>query len=360
MASKKHLLLLCTLCHGQASEFAETYTNPIVHEAGVDLGDPGALFVDGFYYLATSSGDSADAYPIHRSADLVTWSLVGHVFPHWKSTGPSWATGDFWAPDLQLVNHRFACYFSARDRSSGVLSLGVAFSKNITGPYVDIGQALWTEPFNPFGTIDVHFHQSKNDVKYLFWKSNQHLPVFWTAHIMMQRLDGDGAALVGTPQAVLKADQPWEKWGCVEAPWLLERNGTFYLFYSGSMVNFDSYAVGVGRSDRIEGPYVKKPQPVVHNCGYVPPAVQTTSVSAAEWTPGHCSVLPVAGTSDRWVMFYHGRDVSHPNTGRVLMMDELKWSADGWPYVVNDCPSSTAVPVPGNSSVLRSTTAIVV
>jgi beta-xylosidase len=60
---------------------ALNYSNPIVQEDAVDLGDPGALFVKGFYYLATSSGDVPDAFPIHRSSDLVSWTLVGHVFP---------------------------------------------------------------------------------------------------------------------------------------------------------------------------------------------------------------------------------------------------------------------------------------
>jgi len=340
--------------------FVPTYTNPIVQEA-LDLGDPGAVYVDGYYYLATSSGDVPDAYPIHRSADLANWALVGHVFPDWRhsSSAPAWARGDFWAPDLQVVNGRFACYFSAstaglKPGGKGVMSLGVAFSDNVTGPYADIGKPLWSDRSNTFGTIDVHYHETSAGDKYLLWKKNQDvLRLEFAAHLMIQRLADDGASLRADEPAVAiaTADKPWEKWGCVEAPWLIERNGTFYLFYSGSMVTYNSYAVGVARAANVTGPYTKKPEPVIHGCDYKPPAEEARFLSAKAkgeiyWTPGHCSVRPVYGQEDRWVMFYHGRDFQTPNPNRSLMMDELKWGADGWPYVDGDCPSSVAMPLP--------------
>ena len=76
---------------------------------------------------------------------------------------------------------------------------------------------------------------------------------------------GSGTALVGEAWTVATADQKWcapsqlgslrfhplarmrsktalvarrEEYGCVEAPWIVERGGYFYLFYSGSMVNW--------------------------------------------------------------------------------------------------------------------------
>jgi beta-xylosidase len=289
---------------------------------------------------------------------------VGHVFPDWKgSTNPTWAKGDFWAPDLQVVNGRIACYFSAK-APGGILggsiySLGVAFAENITGPFVDSGKVLWEDKSNAFGTIDVHMHETSEGEKYLVWKKNQnvaHLQV--SAHLMIQRLTDDGAALSDDAAlAIVSADQKWEKYGCVEAPWILERNGTFYLFYSGSMVNFNSYAVGVARADAITGPYIKRPEPVIHGCDYSPPKAEARfleeSAAFAEseivYTPGHCSVLPVHGDDDRWVIFYHGRDNNGDKDHRVLMMDELTWGEDGWPHVVGDCPSSTSVPVPGST-----------
>ena len=59
------------------------YSNPIVQQDGFDLGDPGALFYDGFYYLATSSGDRQNAFPIRRS----------HASSHTKSWATCFQTG---------------------------------------------------------------------------------------------------------------------------------------------------------------------------------------------------------------------------------------------------------------------------
>ena len=219
-------------------------------------------------YLATSSGDVPDAFPLHRSADLVRWERVGSVFPAWKTRkNPSWAVSDFWAPDIQRINRtHFACYFSAR--RGNLLSLGVALSTSgVTGPYVDIGRPLWANESNPEGTIDVHFHQTSSGARYLLWKANQ-WPVWTSARIMMQRVSDSGTALVG--EAWTRSPPPtrsgapllsWgpcvfarflrsrmrskaalvarrEEYGCVEAPWIVERGGYVYLFYSGSMVNW--------------------------------------------------------------------------------------------------------------------------
>ena len=131
---------------------------------------------------------------------------------------------------------------------------------------MDIGRPLWANESDPEGTIDVHFHQTSSGARYLLWKANQ-WPVWTSARIMMQRLSGSGTALVGEAWTVATADQKWcallswgpcvfvhflrsrmrskaalvarrEEYGCVEAPWIVERGGYVYLFYSGSMVNW--------------------------------------------------------------------------------------------------------------------------
>jgi len=320
------------------------YTNPIVTEPGQDLGDPGAIFEGGYYYLATSSGDRPDAYPIHRSADLAHWEKVGYVFPAWNTTGPVWGKGAFWAPDLQRINAtHFAVYFSAKDES-GLLSLGVAFSTSVTGPYVDIGKPLWANHSDPQGTIDVHMHKASTGEKYLVWKNNQDIErLEFNAHIKMQQLADSGAALVGDAWTIATADQSWETFGCVEAPWIVERGGDLFLFYSGSMVNWPltTYAVGVAKAPRgnIRTMWTKREGgPILHHCG-IP--------FLGGLTPGHCSVLPVHNQTDRWAMFYHGRS-EQKDAGRVLMMDEVKWGSDGWPHMANSdgCPSSIPTPVP--------------
>lgn len=51
---------------------AATYTNPVLSG---DHPDPGVLWHDGSYYMATTSGWDASAFPIHKSNDLVSWCV---------------------------------------------------------------------------------------------------------------------------------------------------------------------------------------------------------------------------------------------------------------------------------------------
>ena len=84
--------------------------------------------------------------------------------------------GDFWAPDLQIVEGRFARYFESPKRTLsplGVFNLGVAFSASASGPYADMGLPLWDDASNTQGTVDVHYHEpSQNESQFLLWKAN--------------------------------------------------------------------------------------------------------------------------------------------------------------------------------------------
>jgi hypothetical protein len=37
-----------------------------------------------------------------------------------------------------------------------------------------------------------------------------------------------------------------------------------------------------------------------------------------------------------------------PGPGRSMLIDEVLWSADGWPSIRNSSPSTTPQPIPGN------------
>ena len=81
----------------------------------MDVPDPGAIYHNGAYYVATTGGGSSK-FPIHKSTDLEKWTIVGHIFtpdhiPHWVGT----PNADFWAPELHIVNGEFRAYFTARE-----------------------------------------------------------------------------------------------------------------------------------------------------------------------------------------------------------------------------------------------------
>ena len=298
------------------------YTNPVIP---VDCPDPGVLRDADSWVLSCTGGDaSSDAYPIFVSSDLTAWKPAGHIFPAGKH--PVWATGLFWAPEIHHVGKQFVAYFSAQS-AGGRLAIGAATGPSATGPFTDIGKPLLAD--SAMGLIDVSAFTSSANVTYVLWKEDgnaQNKPT----PIHVQQLAADGLSLVGGRSTLITNDRGWEG-NVVEAPWMTERNGLFYLFYSGASYANASYAVGVARGASPLGPMTKQPNPIL--------------VSNARWTgPGHCSVLDTpAGET---VMVYHAWEpgcVNKGGCGRHTLVDRVTWDVAGWPSVPLS-PSKTTRP----------------
>lgn len=297
------------------------YTNPAIPH---DCPDPGVLQDGGTYYLSCTSGGAAQAFPIYTSTDLASWTMVGHIFP--TGAKPTWATGDFWAPEIHKVGGKYVAYFSARN-TDGKLSIGAASSDHPTGPFTDLGHPLIHDA--NMGLIDASEFTTSAGVPYVLWKEDgnavgKHTPI----HIAP--LAADGLSLTGAASTLVTNDKAWE--GAVtEGPFLVEHGGMFYLFYSGNSYGNGTYAVGVARGSSLTAMMTKPASPIL--------------VTNASWTgPGHCSVVdsPGGGTA----MVYHAWKpdcVNRAGCGREVLTDAIQWGADGWPTVPL-APSATTRP----------------
>lgn len=255
--------------------------------------DPGVLVLGGRFWAATTSGSSGDAFPIWTASTLSgNWTLHGHVFPSWRTgKGPTWAQGDFWAPELHVINASIVgCYFTARARD-GTLSIGVAWSR--VDPVSGMLGKEWSTGPEPLlkngteGTIDATVHvDAASGSRWLVAKDNGNAhgdPTPISAHA----LDATGLRLAvpGRSFMLITNDQPWEG-ALVEAPWLFrsESTGDLYLFYSFNGFTSPKYGIGVAISESggIEGPWRKRVEgPVLH-----------TRADGSGWQgPGHCSVV---------------------------------------------------------------------
>jgi len=304
-----------------------TYLNPLVN---TNCPDPGVIQDDGFFYVATTSEEEPYSFPIRVSKDLVTWTLVGYIFP--PSRRPVWAVEDFWAPEIHKIGSTYVAYFAARD-TTGMLCVGAASATKVTGPFTDIGHPLVRN--SSVGMIDPTMHYDElTGTNWLIWKEdgNGATPPEKHTPIWAQRLNRTGLALIGNRSMLIDNTLSWEG-PLVEAPWLIYTRDNYYLFYSANAYYNGLYAVGVARSKNLLGPYVKRPYPAVH--------------SSKEWVgPGHCSVIPV--DKGAWVMVYHSWKEGHVggNNNRVLMMDAIVWDEDGWPTLPYQQPSNTTQPAP--------------
>lgn len=64
--------------------------------------------------------------------------------------------------------------------------------------------------------------------------------------------------------AKAEASDDTEQRGVVEAPWVVKRNGEYFLFYSGNV--YDArYRTGVAKSKSPTGPFTKKGAPILAN-----------------------------------------------------------------------------------------------
>ena len=304
---------------GTTTTPADIYPNPL----GPLGADPGSLFDGSQYYFYITSGNSTGAMPIKWSADLLTFTDNGaRIFPIGRF--PVWATtGNYWAPEVSLINGVYVCYYAANGLD-GWFKIGVATAPTPGGPFTDKGSPLASNP--NFSLIDPTFFKDPGTGKnYLLWKNNKNaLTPAQPTQIVLQEVAADGLSLVGNPVDLLVNDLSWEG-AVIEAPSMLFRNGYYYIFYSGNNYGTDKYAVGVARSSAIGGPYTKQSTPILQS-------------DARFDGPGGQSIVtnsPIAP----YLMFYHARLRSNTAAGRMLMMDKITWSADNWPIVNDGTPS---------------------
>jgi hypothetical protein len=68
-----------------------------------------------------------------------------------------------------------------------------------------------------------------------------------------QRLTADGLGLIGRPSELMAPDAGWQG-TIVEAPDMVEVDGTYWVIYSGNWYNRPEYAIGAARCASPAGP----------------------------------------------------------------------------------------------------------
>ena len=294
----------------QSSPDQTTLREPAI--AG-DHPDPTVIRVGEDYWAASTSGDWAPSFPLfrsHRSPD--DWKQVGSIFPD----PPSWAQGDFWAPELVNDRGHILVYYAARNRD-GVLCVAVATASLPRGPYADHGPLVC----QPDGSIDPSFARDRDGQPYLIWKEDGNSRKQPTP-IWAQPLSSDGLKLEGVPKELIKNDAPWEG-RVVEAPYILRHGDWFYLFYAGSGCcgAACNYAEGVARSRSLLGPWQKDPaNPIIHD--------------GDGWRcPGHGTAVEGPGLNPHtWLLFHAYSDSGGVYVARESVMVPIDWK-DDWPQV---------------------------
>lgn len=286
------------------AKYEDLYRNPI--RTGM-FPDPSIVRVGEDYYMVNSSFIFFPSIPISHSKDLVHWEIIGHAV-----TNPEWAALDeleggrgFWAPDISYHDGRFyiAATYRLNDTGTVYRKQFVMSSDKPEGPYSK--PAIIHED-----GIDPSIFVDDDGRKYMLL--NRGARIF--------ELNRDCTEQISEAELLFYGDQK----RAPEGPHLLKKDGWYYLFEAEGGTG-PGHRVTVSRSKTLKGIY----EPCPFN-----PIMRQMDEGAAIQRCGHGK--PVQTQDGRWYMVYLcGRmvDGKYSILGRETALDEITWTADGWPMV---------------------------
>lgn len=276
-----------------------TYKNPLITEG--NPADPHVIRVGDTYYLyATTHGRG---YDVLTSPDLVHWENQGSAFDDPR--------GGAWAPDVfhnVRGDGKFYLYYTDNDprKEPGprAKQIGVAVADSPLGPFID--KSVLVD-----GSIDAHVFQDDDGQLYFYY-----VEIADGFKIFGQRMS-DPLTLVGERVELIHPTEPWEMAAgkVTEGPFILKRDGVYYLMYSGSSADSSHYAIGYATAKSPLGPFEKY--------GENPIVSRTEQI----FGPGHHCV--VTGPDGKLWMVYHQKRNAETNWRRFLALDPLWFDERG-------------------------------
>ncbi len=288
---------------------------------------------DTYYVFSTNLGGSiSEQIPWRSSKDLLYWEKGGYAL----SELPAWATeavpgtNSAWAPDISYFNGRYLLYYacSTFGRNRSVIGLATNVTLDPKSPnynWQDQGLVFKSEPSDDFNAIDPNHVIDRQGKHWLAFGS------FWGGLKMIQLDPATGKSLPGDKQIYTLASRPPGGPNAIEAPFVIEREGYYYLFCSFDFCcrGADStYYTVVGRSRSISGPYGDSNRYDMRDGNGT---VVLKARESGRWQgPGGCSILRDPGQD---YIVYHSYDADR-NGQPTLRIAPLVWSADGWPSAI--------------------------
>lgn len=312
--------LFCQInCVAQQSNTDNLYHNPVSPQS---LPDPTIIKAGNTFFLYAT--EDTRNLPILKSENLINWSFVGTAFT--DSTRPSFEPkGGIWAPDINLIKNKYVMYYSMSVwGGEWTCGIGVATADKPEGPFIDHGKLFRSNEIDVQNSIDP-FYIEDNGRKYLAWGS------FRGIYIIELSEDGLSIKEAATKKQIAGT--------AFEGTYIHKQNNYYYFFGSiGTCCEGakSTYQLVVGRSKSLFGPYVDKNGKDMIENGY------SVVISGNERFVGngHCSEIVKDKVGNDWI-FYHGVDLKNPK-GRVLLMDQVLWDSEGWPYINGGTPSLSA------------------
>ncbi|GAA4780558.1 family 43 glycosylhydrolase [Olivibacter ginsenosidimutans] len=328
-ASLMVLLLLFSDCSKQQKnpdtekkeEKKQTFDNPLVRVA---LADPTVIHADdGWFYVYATAGN----VPIWKSKDLVDWRQAGNAFT--DDTRPHFVEdGAVWAPEINYIDGKYVLYYAMSTwGGEWKAGIGVAVSDSPLGPFQDLGKMFDSQSIGVKNSIDQAYMEDGGK-KYLIWGSFNGIYII--------ELSDDGLSI--KPGAAKK-----QLVGSAYEGSYVYKKGKYYYYFGSTGTCCEgaksTYHVVYGRSESLFGPYVnKRGESLLDN--HFETLIDNNSRFVGN---GHNSQIVQDDAGNDW-MLYHGFELaSSPGQwDRFLMMSQIKWDEEGWPYVEGGSPQMGA------------------
>lgn len=298
--------------------------------------DPAIAKEDGTYYIYSSSALAS----FYTSPDLRTWSEAGRIF----EALPDWVLEELpnpdhiGAPDIAYFGGRWVLYYQSHIGGTCNAGIGVATNQtlNPASPdyeWVDHGLVLRSEPLFEgldlicglreawYNAIDPHLFVDDDGKPWMVFGST-------LGGLFLVDIDPETFRPVQEPEdfVVLAARDLLQEDPIIEGPYIIKRNGYYYLFLSHNRCcqGADTkYKILVGRSRELAGPYVDRDGvPLLEEGGTVLIEREGTLIGT-----GHADVYSEAGYD---YLVHHAYD-SARDYEPVLNIRRMDWDDEGWP-----------------------------
>lgn len=320
----------------QRPRFFYDGTNPDAH-------DPVMAVCDGKYYLFTTG------IGCNVSDDMLNWRQGPRVMtetPQWSMEAVPGFRGGCWAPDISFHNGLWYMYYSCSSFGRNGSAIGLRTNKTLNPDspdykWEDQGMVVKSEQGKTnWNAIDPNLIIDDKGNPWLVWGS------FWDG-IQLVKLQKDFKTPVGESKTVARrylprnmanqlseedkaraAQAPAAGANAIEAPFIIKEGGYYYLFVSWDYcckgVN-SNYKVAVGRSKKVEGPYLDSK-------GVDMAAGGGDIVAQADnyfYGIGHTAHYKIDG---QWYFLAHGYSKGD-NGASKLVIKKMSFNADGWPVL---------------------------
>jgi arabinan endo-1,5-alpha-L-arabinosidase len=293
------------------------------------LADPMALRTPAGYFIYGTGGPdglarstSGREFPVLKSNDLEGCEFLGGALSIAEELNGMF----FWAPEVAEREGKYFLYYSAGGIEGQGHKVRLATSDAPQGPFVGSKIVIPEEPF----TIDAHPFLDPVSGQWFLFFAKDFLEEPTGTGIAVARLNDDMSSIQGPTVPVLQGqanwqifernrfwyDRMWSVWYCVEGPFVVYRDGRYWMFYSGGNWHASHYGVGCAVADRVTGPY---------RALDVQGGANVLRTGHGLWGPGHCSLVVDREGTD--CVCFHAWNSDY--TVRRVHIAPLEWTNNG-------------------------------